>query len=428
MDSPDTKDSTPRKGGGHNQPISRAYSLTTARSFVAERWQDARSRFLTVPGLPQDSVPFENETESRRSFPVFLVMVIAPTILAFFYLYLIASKEYVTETRFVVRTAVEQKDVLSDTMSSLSKLGLGGGGSSRGTHQDGAIVLDYIKSRPVIDDIGRSLLVDIYSKGNFFSSISSQPSLEDAWRYWNSKVSATIDTPSGIVSVKIRAFTPEDALRLSTIVLSRSETLLNEISDRSRADAMRFASNEIETAQTKLQEARRNLLQFRNNNRQIDPSSDATSAGEMMATLLLQRIDIVTRFAIGKSSLSADSLTQRLLTTQLSAIDEQISTLQAKVAGQSDVAISTQLAKYDDLQLLVKFAERLLVSAQNAFEKARARAEQHSLYLVPIVKPLLPEFAAYPRMAFHSFLVFLALFLIWAVGFFLVAAVRDHIE
>ena len=427
MNSPNTEDNALR-GGGLNQPIARARSLSTARSFVAERWQDARSRLSAVSGLPHDQWMLDDEAGSRRGFQVFLAVVIAPTILAFLYLFLIASKEYVTETRFVVRTVQEQKDVLSDTMSSLSKLGLGGGGSSRGTHQDGAIVLDYIKSRPVIDDIGRALLVDIYSKGNFFSSISSQPSLEDAWRYWNSKVSATIDTPSGIVSVKVRAFTPEDAMRISIILLSRSETLLNEISDRSRADAMRFAATEIEAAQAKLQEARRNLLQFRNNSRQIDPSADATSAGEMMATLLLQRIDIVTRFVIGKSSLSADSLTQRLLNTQLSAIDEQISTLQTKVAGQSDVAISAQLAKYDDLQLLVKFAERLLISAQNAFEKARARAEQHSLYLVPIVKPLLPEFAAYPRTAFHSFLVFLALLLIWAVGFFLVAAVRDHIE
>src|SRR5689334_24397098 len=51
-------------------------------------------------------------------------------------------------------------------------------------------------------------------------------------------VGLIFDVTNGTVTVNVRAFTPEDALSLAQAILSSSERLVNELSERARRDTL----------------------------------------------------------------------------------------------------------------------------------------------------------------------------------------------
>lgn len=360
----------------------------------------------------------------------FFIAVVFPALIAFLYFSLIESNEYVSEAHFTVRKGSESKSAISDVMSGISaSMGMGGIGTSS-TTQDVFIVADYIRSRTIIEDLGgKQVLYNAYSGKNadWLSRLSSAASLEKAWKYWNRKVSAVIDTPSGIITLDVRAFTPDDAQGLARLILTKSEALVNDISERSRRDAMTRALSEIKSAEDRLRLARAELADFRNKNNLIDPMLSAKTINDNIGKLLQDRSVLENNRATLGSSVSADSPMLRVLNAQIAALDQQISDLRSQLTSQSKGdALSGQIAGYESRQIEVQFAEKLYSIAQDAYNAARREQERQQLYLVTVEQPSTPEKPTYPRIFLDTMTVFAACLVLWSMGALLVASVRDH--
>ena len=91
-------------------------------------------------------------------------------------------------------------------------------------------------------------------KIDFLSRFDPKESNEDLLRYWRRHVDAHIDSTSGILTVVVRAFTPQDSLNITNKIVSASEALVNDLTDRSRRDALRQAKIELQRANESLQE------------------------------------------------------------------------------------------------------------------------------------------------------------------------------
>ena len=216
----------------------------------------------------------------------FIAMVLAPTFIGFAYLECLASNEYVSEAQFTVRSGSGSGNSMQDIISSMTaSVGL----ESRYASQDVFIVSDYIRSRTIIEDLGGKYQVTrLFSKPSidFFSRLNKSAALEQAWKYWRRKVSAIIDTPSGIVTLEVRAFDPHEAFNLAQNILARAEGLLNAISERSRRDTLSRAEQEVTLAQERLEQSRVELLDFRTRNSIIDPGLSAKSVSENLTKLI----------------------------------------------------------------------------------------------------------------------------------------------
>jgi capsular polysaccharide transport system permease protein len=358
----------------------------------------------------------------------FIVCVIVPAVVCFFYLLLWASDEYVSEARFAVRAANENRpSVISDAISMLSSV-TGG----RSTNQDAFIVTDYIRSRTIIEDLGGKKLVhELYSKPNvdWFSRLASNEPLEDVWDYWRSKVGAVIDTQSGVVTLRVRAFTPQEAHVLAQKIVQRSEALVNEISERSRADALSRAETEVQLSLQRLAKIRAALLEFRNQSSTIDPASSAASLSETLTLLMREKLALENNRASLRGMMNDDAPTVRFLTTQIASVERQIQSIQAKLTSNSaeNSTISGQLADYEDLQLQSMFAEKVFTISQAGFERARAEQDKQQLYLVTVVRPSLPEEATFPRPFTGTAIFFALCLVIWSMVALVIASINDHI-
>lgn len=359
----------------------------------------------------------------------FALIVLLPTFLFFLYTAFWESDGFVSETRITVLSAEKPKVATAAAGAMISRIM---GSAATDTDRDAYIVLNYIKSSAIIEDLGGGAHLEaIYSKPGIdvFSRLTKGEPIEELFKYWKSRVSASVDTMSGILTVKVTAYDPADAHRLAQDINRLSEQLLNTISLRSRSDALARAQDEVGRSGGALAGAREKLLSFRNANAMIDPGSRASSLGETIAKLTLEKIDAETSMSVLAQSLSSDSPTSRVLHTRIGSLDDQISELKAKLtAPKSTDALSAQIADFERLKLDEQFAERVYGVAQEAYLRARQELDKQQLFLATVVAPVLPQEATYPKIFASTLLLFVSLGIFWSIAALIGASIKDQMD
>lgn len=358
-----------------------------------------------------------------------IALVVAPSILFFLYAAIWQSSGYEAEARVTVRGAQEFRGSTADASSIVSRI-TGGGAGAKTTIQDAYIVLNYVKSEAIILDLGGAQYMEKYYSApgiDYFSRLSTGATIEELLKYWLKRVAASVDTVSGIVTIKVEAFQPADASRIAQDIVRLSDNLINKITERSRKDAVQRAENEVSRAADKLAGTRDRLTAFRNQSAIIDPAIRARSVAEIIAKLTLDKIAIENSLATLEGSLRPDSPSQRIQRTKLESIVQQIAELNKSLtAPHNDSALSAQIATYERLKLDEQFDELMYTVSQSAYQRARQELERRQLYLVVVVPPATPEQATYPKVFAGSLLLFAALFIFWSIGALIAASIADQ--
>jgi capsular polysaccharide transport system permease protein len=393
-----------------------------------------RSRLPAVVGVAPTGRTGEPAVPSMGiGAKTFLCLVLLPTFVMWAYALLWETRGYSVELRLTVRAAPEQKGSAiggSDSSSSMTSLISKFTGGSKSTSQDTYIVLNYLKSRALIADIGgRAYFESIFSGDDidYFSRLGRGADMEDLLKYWNKHISASVESMSSILTIQVDAYSPEAALRLSQDVVRLSEGLVNQITLRGRKDALKRADQEVSVSSERLAEVREKLLQFRNANLLIDPASKVASISEMISKLTMEKIDIEASLSALTGSLSADSPSERISRAKLAVLNKQIAEAKAKLTGEKvGDTLSSQIAGYERLKLEEQFAKTLYEVAQTSYQKARQELEKQVLYLVVVVAPTLPEAPATPKVFASTVLLFCELGVVWAIFMLIGAAFSDQ--
>ncbi|WP_244430827.1 hypothetical protein [Methylocystis sp. ATCC 49242] len=417
--------------------------VTTARNSVASRLASGRALMRSdgeggsrLPAVAWRSVDIVTDALARAGsgggliWRSFLAVVVLPTVIFWLYSALWQSNRYVSETRLTVRQAQQEKKSGSDAASIMAKMTGGGSGGGGGGSQDSYMVLNYVKSRAILVDLGGREYMEGKFSGpgvDYFSRLSKGSTIEELWKYWLGHVAASVDTLSGILTVRVDAFRPQDAMDIAQDIVRESENLVNKITLRNRRDAVKRAELEVNLTRHMLADAKEKTLRFRNENFLIDPGSRAVSIGDQIGKLTLERIDLVNALSTFSSSLSEDAPSQRLQKARLAVIDQQIAELKKKLtSGPGADTVSSQIATYERLKLEEAFAEQQYTLSQNSYQKARQDLEKQQLYLVTVVTPTLPESALYPKVIGNTVMIFAGLLVAWSVVTLIAASINDQ--
>ncbi len=357
----------------------------------------------------------------------FLFVVFIPTMVVLFYYIALASDVYVTEVKLTVRKSQEGSSEASSSVASsfLKKLDLG---SSYSSGQDAQIISDYLKSRAVIEDLGGKPAVNEYfSKGgiDWLSRLSMTADKEEIWEYWREHVTVSIDSVSNILTMRVRAYSSDDAYVLATKLVENSEKLINRISDRTKKDALDRANEEVSRSASVLAGVRTDILNFQQKSGSIDPVMAAKQITSAMTELSLKRIQLQAQIDVGNLSGLNERPGDKYLETKVKVIDDQIRQFADKLTGISKDTLSEQLKDYQLLKLQEEFSEKIYTLARADYEEARRRILAQQLYVVVVVPPFLPESALLPRPILDTFVVFLGLFVVWGIGCLLFASIKD---
>jgi capsular polysaccharide transport system permease protein len=377
------------------------------------------------------------EGPDRKFSPIllsFIGLVVAPAFAVVLYFAFIASDQFAAETRFAVRSwGGDQGDSGSSSTSAgessnpTSSLSMAFSTSG----QNAYIVTSYIRSRAIVDDLNKKInLRKIFTRpeADFWARLKRNASIDELAYYWKSMVDTYVETLSGIVTVKLRAFRREDALALAKAINEVCETLVNRMSDRARRDAMAMSEKEMRRSYAAVQAALEELHKFRDEAGIIDPRTTTDEIGKLLIPLLTNKIQLESELFVATREMNAEAPTVRVLTSQLETVEKQISTLKGKLTGTKSGAqtVAASLAKFEELEIQRQLAEGQYAMAQASLNKAQLRANRQNVYLTVFVPPSLPEEARYPRRIAFPVLITIALGILWAIAMMILASVEDH--
>jgi len=358
--------------------------------------------------------------------PLFLATVVIPTTLAAIYFGLIASDIYISESRFMVRSP--QKPVAAGALGTL----LQGAGFAR-TLDDQYAVSDFILSRDALRELNDEMgLAKKFSDPNIdlanrFAALEWwDKSFEALHRYYQRRISLDLDSRSSITVLRVSAFTPQDAQNINRRLLAMSERLVNEMSERSREDIVRFAQNEVKAAEERAKAAALAVAAFRVDKSVVDP--ERQSAFQLQQLGKLQEELIATKTQIAQvRSVSPENFQIAPLVTRQAALQKEIDAELARIAGRGGSLIN-KATGYMQVALEREFAEKQLATALTLLETARDEAQRQQLYLDEVVQPNLPDYPSEPRRLRSIAVVLLVGLVVWIILELLIAAVREHLD
>ncbi|MEM9145611.1 MAG: hypothetical protein AAGC57_05380 [Pseudomonadota bacterium] len=358
----------------------------------------------------------------------FLLVAFPVTVIATYYAKH-ASDQYVSVARFTVRELKTRALSLEDADRAPDRLGgsLSADAVSPMTH----VVASYLESRALLEDLRRDLgLVSLFrrAEADFWSRLPAQASAEDIHDYWQDRMRVAIDGPSGIVTLQVRAYLPEDALILSRYMLGRAETLVNSLSERQKSDALARAEAEAAESDRRLQETIDALSQFRDRERLLNPLQEADETVRLLADLTTERIRLESQMRVLSAMVDGDPIRARSLRARLEKITADIAQLRDSLAasGEADRTIASALGRFEELEIRRRFAATLYGLAQTRLIEAEIDRARQSVFLNVFDPPQLPDESRYPKRIAFTALAFLALAAAWAILALIWASVADH--
>ena len=366
----------------------------------------------------------------RRLLLSALLLVLLPSVAATVYYTFVAAKQYAVEVRFAVR-GIDQAAANSELLGMFT-----GAATSGSTLTDAYILVDYIHSKEILLRLSEMMDIQkpfVHGNADMLAAFWwPGAAVEVFLEYWKSMVRTSLDSASRIITVEVRAFDPDDALKIAQSIVLLSERLVNELSERARQDAVLSATQEVQRMENRLRQSSEAMRVFREKHQDIDPSQTAQANLQRLSAIQSQINEARARLVTQRSYMNPDAPPVQHTINQIKALEEQLKVERerlgtgATIASPSTATLSSAVDDYQALLLEQEFAQKAYVSALSSLERARMTADQQQRYLGTFVPPRKPESAIYPRRILSIVVFILLNVIIWAIGVLAVYAIRDH--
>lgn len=353
---------------------------------------------------------------------VIVLVLLCPAIVSTVYFGLIASDRYVSESTFVVRSSTR-----SSAGGFAAFLRMVGVSSSQ---DDTFAVHDFITSRDALEQLKAKVdLAKIYSPPGAdplsrYPNILYGDGLDEFSRYMKSRIVVTFNSNTGISTLRVQAYSPEEAQLINRLLLELSEQVINRMNVRIHGDAVRFAQQEVDQTEARLRAIQVAITNFRNRELQIDPNRSSILVLELVGKLSEEASRVSAQMAELSVS-SPNSPMIAALERRSEAIRGQIALEKARITDGSD-GLASKIAKFEELMLEREMTVKTLATAIVSLDTARTEARRQQLYLERIAGPTLPDYAKMPERLFEILSFTLANLVVLLVGWLIKTGITEH--
>jgi len=349
------------------------------------------------------------------------LVVLLPTALVAIFQYCVIANQYESETHFVVRTSGQNG-------SAGSGLGQLLGLETNPTAADNQTVVDYLLSHDAVANLQRSVrLASIFVRpeADIFSRLERNAPPETLLRYYREMVNVDVGRETGITRISVRAFRPADAERVAQELLKIGEQRVNEFNKRLLENRLAGARESLMTAERGVGETQTALTGFRQSGRDIDPERTSTARITMVTQMQAELAQARARLSSMASAVRRDSPQYVTMAARVRGLEQQVAAAEGSLTG-SHRATAAGLGQFETLRLRQAFAAKRFEAATAALDAAREQAVRQQLFLVRVVEPNLPGKALYPKRLKLVATVFFALLLTYAIGWLILAGIKEH--
>lgn len=354
-----------------------------------------------------------------------LAIVAVPNVLSIAYFGILAADRYQSEARFTVRPA---SPALGE-----DQIGSATGLPSVKIVQDTQIVTTFIESQDALAAIGKTVdLVAIYNspRADVWARLGDNPTAEHMLRYWRDKTSVSISPSSGIVTVSVQAFSPEEARTVLLALMANAEQVVNGVNDRIWQDVLATAQANLDHASTRLSDAQVALSKARSESGVLSVESSAQMLTSVITTLQQETLSLEQRYNAQLSVVSADAPQMRALKREIDAKASQLESLNSQITGSNEGRsnLADISEEFTRAQLDVSLAEKQFAASVATYEQVQFVSRQQLVYLDAFLPPTLPQSSELPRRWLWIGAVLVASLAAWMVLYGLLLAWRNRFD
>ena len=294
----------------------------------------------------------------------FIGVVFSPTFVAAYYLYFIAENQYSSSVGFSVRSV--ETSSTNDIFGSLSNIK----GISSGSSKDSDVLFEFIQSQQMVEYVDAKInLRQIYTKPKndpIFSFINDG-SIEDLLEYWDRMVKIYYDSSTGLIELRVNAFTAQDAQIVAQEIFDASSQMINELSAIARDDSTRYAKEELGKTLTQLKEARKNIALYRTRTQIVDPIADVQGQMGLLTSLQSQLAETLINYDLLNEVTRNDDPRVEQANLKIKIIQKRIEEERKKFGlgnESGDETFSDLVGQYEALVIDQEFAEQSYLAAR----------------------------------------------------------------
>ena len=366
---------------------------------------------------------------------LFLAVFLLPSLLTAVYLALIASDQYYSETRFLVRSL--EKPAAQGAAAYLQDFGI------LRANDDAFAIQEYVRSRDLMHAVMAQVDLrkvwnppgaDFYTR---YGSMFFPDSDEALYRHYLRNVVVEKNLETGITTVRVYAYSARDAQAIAKIILAKSEGQVNEMNIRARADSLTVAERASEEAARKLYAANAALTQQRQRSSAVDPKREAGAAVERNSALEAEiaslEVTLQTMRARAPANPAIPAMVQRLSALRAEA-GAQRQTLTGPQGGPASTVgnpaqnLAVKLDEINRLEAEADIAEKTYEAAQKQLASAQEAFARQQVYVEEVAAPNLPDVPLEPRRWRYFFTVALLAFWSFLILYLLVSGSREHLN
>lgn len=358
----------------------------------------------------------------------FVLTVIAPFTVVVLYLWFAAVDQYSSVTGFTIRQ--EEGGNAAAFLGGLAQLT----GSS--TTSDGDILYEFIHSQALVRVIEERVGViehySAYRDRDPVFALKNEPSIEDLEKYWSHIVGVSYDQGSGLMEVRVLAFSPKKAQDIAAEIVRQSQDMINDLNSQARDDAMRYARLDLDESMERLKKVREALISFRTRTQIVDPEIGIQGRMGVINRLQQQLAEaMIANDLLQKDTQSEDP---RLVQTR-----RRIDVIRSRISEERDAFTSTTtadgregddypilLAEFEGLMVEREFSEKTYRISLASLDLARAKASRQSRYLAVFIHPTLAQSSEFPKRFTLMGIIGLCLLLSWSVLALVYYSIRDR--
>ncbi len=432
MTSPATATPAPPPAAARRAELSEALGDAAARM----RFSNRRRRF---------DASFSDRRRSRaaRVFAIaaFMALVALPGAVAALYFGWLAADRYVAEARFVLKPS-------RPTLA----VGVGAARPIEVT-RDTMVLAEFLESRALADALeagaglrarmtappaSLAMLADPPSP-DWWAGLAADATAEDLHDYWRAITEVGVERRAGIVTFRVRAFTPGDAQTLALAALAEAEALVNAMNARVWSDAVARGETLFAEAADRLAGAQAALALARNEEGVLDAEAAAALMGSVAAGARSDLIALEREYAAMTQTIDVAAPQAEAMARRIASVRGQIAAIEASmtqavmVEGAGDGGaegtrtLSDAMGRFAALETERLFAEKQFLSAAVRLEAMREASGRQLLYLDVFEPPGLAEEPDGPRRALWTAGVLGGGIALWAIATGLFSLVRNHI-
>jgi len=357
-----------------------------------------------------------------------ITFVLIPSVFAAVYYFLIATGQYISETRMVVRTiGVSERFDTSEQREGRSVIG----GDS--LTQDSYIVANYLKSPQIVRKLDAEInLRDFFLKSGIdgLSRLSSDASLEDLHKYWSDHVDTYVDGPSGIIIFTVRAFSPEDSVTISKAALTAADDMIGKISDKAKNDLVGRVEKDMMSSLEDYRKALDDLREYQNKTGILDPVSSAKMTSAIISKLTEQKLKLVVDLKSLEAAKADNTARGRELRRSIQALDDQIQLRQNSMAGKDtggdQTQLSSSLTEFSRLETRRIVTQALYEANVKNLDTAKSTALKRTTFVSIFSDSHAPEKSKYPDRFSEWVILTAGLFTLWMTATLIWMSIEDH--